>query len=98
MTPGIPEAGGGGHTSRHGWQSIERHVAEPIWVLKYTLYYLPDGNWCDKDTPGAITLVDCHGWYSTEADALKVKRHFPNPDAYRIEKVWKRELLPEVQS
>lgn len=80
-----------------GWKPIERMVSEPIWVLKYTLYYLPDGGgWCEKDTPGAITMVDCHGWYENEADALRVMSHFPYPNSYRIEKVWKREVDPAV--
>ena len=77
----------------NSWTPIERVVSEPIWVLKYDMYYAPDGNFCEADTPGARKFTSCHGWYESEADALKVMHHFPPPSAYRIEKVWKRELL-----
>jgi hypothetical protein len=75
------------------WEPIERMADDPIWVLKYDIYFAPDGNFCQPDTPGACKFTDCHGWYETEADALKAQRHFPTPNSYRMEKVWKRELL-----
>ena len=76
-----------------GWQSIEELVPDSaIWVIKYSLYYLPDGNWCNADHPDAIKLTDCHGWYETEAEARQVLNHFPLPNSYRIERVWKRKI------
>ena len=63
----------------------------PIWVLKYDMFY-KDGKFCSSDTEGATKFTDCHGWYETEADARKVQAHFPNPSAYRIEKVYRRYL------
>lgn len=81
-----------------GRQSIERMVNDPIWVLKYDIYlYLigheREGNFCTKDEPNAQKFTDCHGWYDNEADALKVMRHFRQPNSYQVEKVWKRELI-----
>lgn len=80
------------------WKPIERMVSQPIWVLKYDIHAYPkghplEGNFCDKDEPMAVKFTDCHGWYSSEADALKVMHHFPKPCGYRLERVWKRELL-----
>ena len=74
------------------WQPIEKMMSEPIWVLKYDMYQ-KDGNFCDASTEGAEKFTSCHGWYDSEEDALKVLRHFPKPNSYRIEKVWKRVLL-----
>jgi hypothetical protein len=65
------------------WKSIEDFSdPSPIWVIKYT----------HTDENGMYT--DCHGWYSTEAEALAVLRHFPKPNTYTIEKVYHRKLLP----
>lgn len=76
------------------WKPIEKIVTEDfIWVLKYDLYYSKDGVFVDKNTPAAIKFTDCHGYYTSEADAYKVKNHFPDPDKYRVEKVYKRVLL-----
>ena len=74
------------------WKAIEKLVLEPIWVLKYDMWS-KDGKFVPAGTDGATKHTDCHGWYATQEDALKVRAHFPNPSAYRPEKVWKRELL-----
>ena len=79
-----------------GWEPIERFGTDnPIWVLKYDMFYA-DGNFCDKDHPHAVKFTSCHGWYKTEADAIKVLRHFPNSSDYRIEKVHQRVLKEEA--
>ena len=81
------------------WKPIGKHdFSKPIWVLKYDIFFYPKdhafvGNFCSANTPGAQKFTDCHGWYETEADALKVMRHFPKPNSYRIEKVYKMVLL-----
>lgn len=75
------------------WQPIERMVDAPIWVIKYDIFFAPDGNFCAADHPEARKFTDCHGWYETEADALTVLRHFRRPSTYRVEKVHKRVLL-----
>lgn len=75
------------------WQPIERMVDQPIWVLKYDIFFKADGNFCEPDHPEAQKFTDCHGWYGTEADALTALSHFPRPNSYRMEKVHKRVLL-----
>lgn len=84
------------------WQPIERCVFDkPIWILKYNMYSYPkghpmEGNFCNRDEPNAQKFTDCHGWYESEEDAIKALRHFPkysDNDGYRLEKVYKRELL-----
>lgn len=81
------------------WKPIEKMVsAQSIWILKYDIFFYPEGheyrgNFCGADIPGAQKSTSCHGWYESEADALKVLNHFPKPNSYRIEKVHKRELL-----
>lgn len=75
------------------WKPIERVTEPAIWVLKYYMYS-KDGNFVPPETEGALKLASCHGWYESEADALAVLRHFPKPNGYHIEKVWKRELFP----
>lgn len=80
------------------WQSIECMTNNSIWVLKYDIYFYPEGheregNFCTKDEPSAQKFTDCHGWYRSEIDALKVLRHFRQPNSYRVEKVWGRELV-----
>ena len=76
------------------WCPIERIVPdEPIWVLKYDVYFTPEGNFCDADYPGAQKFTDCHGWYDNEDDAMAVLRHFTRPNSYRMEKVHRRALL-----
>lgn len=83
------------------WKPIEEMVREePIWVLKYDIYFYPEGhehygNFCEKDAPGAVKFTDCHGWYETEAEALAVQRHFTDPSGYHLEKVWRRRLLAQ---
>lgn len=78
------------------WKSIERAVLEdPIWVIKYTFYQRTiDGitSWCEKGDQGAEAFTSCHGYYGDEADAYKVLNHFPKPNTYRVEKVWRRKL------
>lgn len=78
------------------WKSIETiALGQPIWVIKYTLYQRTiDGmtSWCNKEDKGAEAFTDCHGWYDTEEDARKVLNHFPKPNTYKIEKVYKRKL------
>jgi hypothetical protein len=82
-----------------GWQPIERVVPErPIWVVKYDVFFAPDGNFCDAHHPEARKFTDCHGWYASEADALAVVRHFPRPNSYRVEKVHGRELIAPPES
>ena len=77
------------------WKSIENiDPSAPIWVLKYDLY-CKDGEFCKPDEPGSVKFTDCHGWYETEADALKVLCHFREPNSYRIEKIYKRVLKVE---
>jgi hypothetical protein len=74
------------------WKSIETFTSEdPIWVIKYDMFQ-KDGSFVDKDTPGAEKFTSCHGYYTSEADAIKVRNHFPKPNGYRIEKVYKRVL------
>jgi len=73
----------------------EIHLSEPIWVLKYDMYSYPEGhelygNFCSKDTPNAVKLTDCHGWYSSEEDALTANRNLEGN--YRVEKVYRRTL------
>lgn len=81
------------------WKPIEKlDFDNPIWVLKYDIFFYPkdhefEGNFCSADTPNAQKFTSCHGWYETEEEALKVQRHFPNSNGYRIEKVYKRILL-----
>jgi len=75
------------------WQPIERISGNPIWVIKYDMWVAPDGQFCQPDAPDAVKFTDCHGWYKTEADALKVLHHFRRPNSYRIEKVHSRELV-----
>lgn len=75
-----------------GWKPIEqKDFSQPIWVLKYDIYF-KDGQFCDKDTLGATKFTDCHGWYSTEAEALAVRNHMPTA-GYRIEKVYRGVLI-----
>ncbi len=75
------------------WRPIEEPDFErPIWVLKYDIFFSKDGNFCDPNTEGAKKFTSCHGWYDLEEDALKVRAHFPNPNGYRIEKVYRRVL------
>lgn len=75
------------------WKAIEKiNINKPIWILKYDMY-VKDGIFCDKDVPGATKFTDCHGWYETEEEAIKVRLHFPIPNTYHIEKVYKRTLL-----
>lgn len=76
-----------------GWDPIEKMVDQPIWVLKYDIYFATDGNFCGVDHPEALKFTSCHGWYETEADALTVQRHFPNPAAYQLERVHRRVLF-----
>lgn len=77
-----------------GWKPIEQIAGDnPIWVIKYDLFFLPDGNFCDGNHPDGIKFTDCHGWYESEEDVLKVLRHFPRPNTYRVEKVNKRILI-----
>ena len=74
------------------WKPIEDiDVGYPIWVIKYDMFE-KDRQFCSADTVGATKFTDCHGWYETEADALKVRNHFPDPSKYRIEKVYRRYL------
>lgn len=77
-----------------GWKPIERMTDKAIWVLKYDMWQ-KDGNFVEPRTEGADKFTDCHGWYASEGDALKVLRHFPRPNSYRIERVWGRELLEQ---
>jgi len=80
------------------WQPIETiDFDNPIWVLKYDIYFYPkghamEGNFCSKDEPNAQKFTDCHGWYDNEADALAAMRHFREPNSYRLEKVYRRVL------
>lgn len=78
------------------WRTIERFdINEPIWVIKYDMFYKPTiegGGFCASDYPGARKFTSCHGWYEDEETAMKVLRHFPIPNSYRIEKVNKRVL------
>ena len=84
----------GSITDMSGWKPIEKiDFEQPIWVLKYDIYFNESGNFCSAETPNARKFTDCHGWYSTEEDALKVRAHFTDPSAYRVEKVYRRVLL-----
>ena len=78
------------------WESIETlSTYQPIWVIKYSLYQrLVDDRqeWCQADDEGAVKFTSCHGYYTNFDDAMKVLRHFPKPNTYQIEKVYKREL------
>lgn len=75
------------------WQPIEEMVPDSaIWVIKYTLYTDDLGNFVDATHHEASPFTDCHGWYESEEDARKVVDHFPKPNTYRVEKVWKRRL------
>lgn len=74
------------------WTPIEEFLTDsPIWVIKYDLYS-KDGKFVNEGTEGAEKFTSCHGWYETEEDAYKVVNHFPNPNAYKVEKVHKRKL------
>jgi hypothetical protein len=80
------------------WKPIETMIIDnPIWVLKYNMYEDPiTREICDPSVvPGAIKYTSCHGWYESEADALRVLRHFPRPNTYSLEKVYQRKLLSE---
>lgn len=78
------------------WQSIETFGAvDPIWVIKYTMFQRIENGFmqfCEENDEGAIPFVSCHGYYTNEADARKVLNHFPKPNTYRIERVYKRVL------
>lgn len=75
------------------WQAIDEMVPDSeIWVLKYDIYFKPDGNFTNADDPEAMKFTDCRGYFDNEQDALKVLRHFPTPNSYRIEKVRKWRL------
>lgn len=75
------------------WKPIEKIDFEnPIWVLKYDIFFKSDGNFCDATHPEAVKFTSCHGYYDSEEDAEKVRRHFPHPEKYRTEKVHKRVL------
>ena len=81
------------------WKPIMDHdFQKTIWVLKYDIFFYPkghdlEGNFCYNDTPNAQKFTDCHAWFETEEEALKVLRNFPKPspgyNGYRIEKVYK---------
>lgn len=76
-----------------GWKPIEEiDFDNPIWVLKYDIYFDENGQFCTADTPNARKFTDCHGWYESEEDAERVRAHFPNPMVYRTERVYKRVL------
>lgn len=78
------------------WQTIEMFdVSDPIWVIKYDMYS-NNHDWCSADDPGAVKYTDCHGWYKTQAEALKVMQHFPKPNSYRVEKVHYRYLKEPI--
>ena len=80
-------------TNNMSWQSIEDFICDdPIWILKYDMYYIPGGEFCKKDDLYAEKFTSCHGWYGTEAEAMAVLRHFPQPNSYRVEKVHRRKL------
>ena len=75
------------------WKPIEDIDTEnPIWILKYNIYFDATGNFCSSNTEGAKKFTSCHGWYENEADAQKVRAHFPNPNGYTLEKVYRRSL------
>lgn len=82
-----------------GWEPIERMDTEnPIWVLKYDMFWYPkghemEGNSCPNDYPGAQKFTSCHGYYTSEADAMAALRHFSAPNGYRMEKVYRRVLI-----
>jgi hypothetical protein len=77
------------------WKPIEQLVVEnPIWVIKYDMYEDPiTRTACASSVPGAIKFTDCHGYYTSEQDALAVMFHFPKPNSYRVEKVYQRKLI-----
>ena len=86
------------------WRPIEDIVSDnPVWVLKYDVFFYPKehelyGNFCSADTSGAQKFTSCHGWYRTEAEALKAQHHFQKPDSYRLEKVYQRKLKEDPKS
>lgn len=74
------------------WRAIEKiSPDQPVWVILY-LYWGSDS---EQAVPGyAGPWADVHGWYETEADALKVWKHFP-PESrkhYTVNKAHKRIL------
>ena len=57
-----------------------------------------DGRGVDPDTPGATKHVACHGYYTSEADAIKAMHTLaklannPKQYPYYMEKVYRRIL------
>jgi hypothetical protein len=78
----------------YNWKPIEEiDFDHPLWVLKYDMFWGPDGQSCKADTPGAEKFTSIHGYYESQEEALEVQHHFPKPNSYNLEKIYKRVLL-----
>ena len=76
------------------WKPIEEiDVDHPLWVLKYDIFFDEAGQFCKPDTPGVTKFTSVHGYYESLEEALEAQHHFPKPNSYSCEKIYKRVLL-----
>lgn len=81
------------------WKPIEElDSTKDKWVIMYYMCEDMDGKNCDPigdyGVPfGGTRFAGIHGIYDTEAEAIKVRNHFPNPNRYHVYKAHGRKLI-----
>jgi hypothetical protein len=67
-------------TEKYGFETIDLNSF--VWVLKYDMF------------ENGVKFTDCHGFYRTEADAIKAMHKFAALGSrYYTEKVYERKLV-----